>query len=147
MFGSAGLTASLLELGLLDELRVMVFPILLGNGASTFSTLNGRVPLELWNTAESEDALAEMTSLGPRPDGRCSSSRAAFAGTKPSAPSTRGADLDVVLLRDDLLPLLRCEAPSDCARVLPPGVRIDLPTDGAPVVVNGEQAAAVRSEA
>jgi dihydrofolate reductase len=50
MFGSVRLTASLLELGLVDELRVMVFPILLGNGASMFSTLNGRVPLELWNT-------------------------------------------------------------------------------------------------
>jgi dihydrofolate reductase len=50
MFGSVRLTASLLELGLVDELRVMVFPILLGNGDSLFSTLNGRVPLELWNT-------------------------------------------------------------------------------------------------
>jgi dihydrofolate reductase len=50
MFGSVRLTASLLELGLVDELRVMVFPILLGNGASMFSTLNGRVPLELWRT-------------------------------------------------------------------------------------------------
>jgi dihydrofolate reductase len=50
MSGSATLVRSLLELGLVDELRVMVFPILLGNGASMFSTLNGRVPLELWNT-------------------------------------------------------------------------------------------------
>jgi dihydrofolate reductase len=50
MFGSVRLTASLLELGLVDELRVMVFPILLGNGASMFSTLNGRVTLELWRT-------------------------------------------------------------------------------------------------
>jgi dihydrofolate reductase len=50
MFGSVRLTASLLELGMVDELRVMVFPILLGRGASMFSTLNGRVPLELWRT-------------------------------------------------------------------------------------------------
>ena len=50
MFGSVRLTASLLELGLVDELRVMVFPILLGNGVSMFSTLNGRVTLELSNT-------------------------------------------------------------------------------------------------
>jgi hypothetical protein len=28
----------------------MVFPILLGKGASMFSTLNGRVPLELCRT-------------------------------------------------------------------------------------------------
>jgi dihydrofolate reductase len=50
MFGSVRLTASLLELGLVDELRVMVFPVLLGEGVSMFSTLNGRVPLELWRT-------------------------------------------------------------------------------------------------
>jgi dihydrofolate reductase len=50
MFGSVRLTASLLELGLVDELRVMVFPILVGEGVSMFSTLNGRVPLELWRT-------------------------------------------------------------------------------------------------
>jgi dihydrofolate reductase len=51
MFGSVKLTASLLELGLVDELRVMVFPILLGKGVSMFSTLNDRVPLELWRTS------------------------------------------------------------------------------------------------
>jgi dihydrofolate reductase len=50
MFGSVRLTASLLELGLVDELRVIVFPILLGEGISMFSTLNSRVPLELWRT-------------------------------------------------------------------------------------------------
>jgi dihydrofolate reductase len=50
MFGSVRLTASVLELGLVDELRVMVFPILLGKGVSMFSTLNGRVPLELCRT-------------------------------------------------------------------------------------------------
>ena len=50
MFGSVQLTASLLELGLVDELRVMVFPILLGEGISMFSTLNNRIPLELWRT-------------------------------------------------------------------------------------------------
>ena len=50
MFGSVQLTASLLEFGLVDELRVMVFPILLGEGTSMFSTLNNRIPLELWRT-------------------------------------------------------------------------------------------------
>ena len=50
MFGSVRLTASLLELGLVDELRVIVFPILLGEGISMFSTLNSRVPLELRRT-------------------------------------------------------------------------------------------------
>lgn len=50
LFGSVQLTASLLELGLVDELRVIVFPILLGEGVSLFSTLDQRVPLQLWQT-------------------------------------------------------------------------------------------------
>ncbi len=50
LFGSVRLTAHLLELGLVDKLRVMVFPVLLGRGVSMFSTLNGRVPLELCRT-------------------------------------------------------------------------------------------------
>jgi dihydrofolate reductase len=50
LFGSVQVTASLLELGLVDELRVIVFPILLGEGVSMFSTLNSRIPLELWRT-------------------------------------------------------------------------------------------------
>ncbi|WP_308409391.1 dihydrofolate reductase family protein [Streptomyces pinistramenti] len=48
--GSVTLTASLLELGLVDELRVLVNPITLGAGRSLFSTLNRRVPFELWRT-------------------------------------------------------------------------------------------------
>lgn len=47
LFGSVQLTASLPELNLVDELRVMVFPILLGEGVSMFSTLDSRTPLEL----------------------------------------------------------------------------------------------------
>lgn len=50
LFGSVTLTASLLELGLVDELRVLVNPIILSEGRSLFSTLNQRVPLELWRT-------------------------------------------------------------------------------------------------
>ncbi len=50
LFGSVTLTASLLELGLIDELRVLVTPIILAEGRSLFSTLNKRVPLDLWRT-------------------------------------------------------------------------------------------------
>ncbi|WP_414504892.1 dihydrofolate reductase family protein [Streptomyces sp. NEAU-L66] len=50
LFGSVTLTASLLELGLIDELRMLVNPIILGEGRSLFSTLNRRVPLDLWRT-------------------------------------------------------------------------------------------------
>ncbi|TCP42044.1 dihydrofolate reductase [Tamaricihabitans halophyticus] len=50
LFGSVRLTASLLELGLIDELRVLVNPIILGAGRSLFSTLRNRVALDLWRT-------------------------------------------------------------------------------------------------
>ena len=42
---------SLFEQGLVDELRVMVHPILLGAGKSLFRTLKDRVPVKLqWTT-------------------------------------------------------------------------------------------------
>jgi dihydrofolate reductase len=47
LFGSPSLTVSLLEQGLVDELRVMVQPILLGAGKSLFKSLKDRVPLTL----------------------------------------------------------------------------------------------------
>ena len=50
LFGSPTLTASLIEQGLVDELRVMVQPILLGAGKSLFSALSRRVPVELQRT-------------------------------------------------------------------------------------------------
>jgi dihydrofolate reductase len=50
MFGSPHLTVSLLEQGLVDELRVMVQPILLGAGKSLFAGLNHRVPVTLETT-------------------------------------------------------------------------------------------------
>lgn len=50
IFGSPTLTASLLEAGLVDELRIMVHPILLGAGRSVLSRLTKRVPLRLLRT-------------------------------------------------------------------------------------------------
>jgi dihydrofolate reductase len=47
VIGSAHLTANLAQAGLLDELRVMVCPIVLGQGRSLFENLKGRVPLTL----------------------------------------------------------------------------------------------------
>jgi dihydrofolate reductase len=47
VFGSSDFTVSLLEQGLVDELRVMVHPILLGAGKSLFAGLDNRVPLKL----------------------------------------------------------------------------------------------------
>jgi dihydrofolate reductase len=50
IMGSPNLTASLLGMGLVDELRVMVHPILLAGGRSLFRTLGDRLPLELLQT-------------------------------------------------------------------------------------------------
>ncbi|HMG26188.1 MAG TPA: dihydrofolate reductase family protein [Acidimicrobiia bacterium] len=50
LFGSPTLTASLIEQGLVDELRVMVHPILLSAGKSLFGALARRVPVELQRT-------------------------------------------------------------------------------------------------
>lgn len=46
-YGSFRLVTSLLEAGLLDELRVMIHPILLGRGKPMFSALVDRITLEL----------------------------------------------------------------------------------------------------
>lgn len=50
LFGSSTLTASLLGAGLVDEVRVMVNPVLLGRGVSVFTGLTGRVALRLART-------------------------------------------------------------------------------------------------
>jgi dihydrofolate reductase len=50
IMGSPGLTVSLIELGLVDELRAMVHPIVLGAGHSLFRTTGDRLRLELLQT-------------------------------------------------------------------------------------------------
>jgi dihydrofolate reductase len=50
VFGSPTLTVSMLEDGLVDELRVMVMPVLLGDGKSLFTGLRDRVHLKLGPT-------------------------------------------------------------------------------------------------
>jgi dihydrofolate reductase len=48
IFGSLDLTANFLRMGLIDELRLMIHPIILGAGHSVFGALSGeRVPVTL----------------------------------------------------------------------------------------------------
>lgn len=47
IFGSSSLTVSLLQLGLIDELRIMVNPVVLGDGKSVFRTADERISLKL----------------------------------------------------------------------------------------------------
>ncbi|MDT0446545.1 dihydrofolate reductase family protein [Streptomyces johnsoniae] len=45
VFGSSGLVVTLLEQGLVDELRILLHPVLLGRGRSLFAGLEDRVDL------------------------------------------------------------------------------------------------------
>jgi len=47
IFGSSSLTVSLLQWGLIDELRIMVNPVALGDGKSVFGTAAERIHLKL----------------------------------------------------------------------------------------------------
>jgi dihydrofolate reductase len=50
IFGSANLSASLLQKGLIDEIRVIVNPVVLGDGRTLFEDLPGKLELELLNS-------------------------------------------------------------------------------------------------
>lgn len=62
--GSAGLVRSLLRDGLLDELRLLVFPVLVGSGARLFDGYEGQLGLTL---AESKAFETGVVSLVYRP--------------------------------------------------------------------------------
>jgi dihydrofolate reductase len=47
LFGGASLTSSLMNLGLVDELCLAIYPILLGSGKTLFSGISKRIPLGL----------------------------------------------------------------------------------------------------
>src|SRR5215217_5953813 len=50
LFGGAGLTTSLVNLGLIDELSLAVYPVLLGGGKPLFNNINYRINLTLLDT-------------------------------------------------------------------------------------------------
>ena len=50
IFGSSDLVVSLLAMGLVDELRIMVHPVVLGAGRSLFRTAPERIHLQLLST-------------------------------------------------------------------------------------------------
>jgi len=50
IFGSAMLASSLLQLGLIDEYRVILSPILLGGGSPMFTNMKQRIDLKLGKT-------------------------------------------------------------------------------------------------
>lgn len=61
LFGGANLTASLLNLGLIDEIGLAVHPIILGSGKPLFSNIKGRIPLKLIDTKTYSSGLVYLT--------------------------------------------------------------------------------------
>ena len=61
LFGGASLTASLLNLGLVDEISLAVHPIILGGGKPLFSNLKERIPLTLTDTKTYSSGLVALT--------------------------------------------------------------------------------------
>ena len=47
LFGSADLASTFMRLGLIDEYRIMVNPVILGAGNPTFKNIKDRIPLKL----------------------------------------------------------------------------------------------------
>jgi len=59
--GSAQLAQSLLEHDLVDELRLMVFPVVLGSGKRLFGRTSGKKPLRLVDSKMVGDGVAILT--------------------------------------------------------------------------------------
>ncbi len=66
VIGSARLTADLACAGVLDELRIMIFPIVLGQGRSLFENLRNRLSLTLLH-ARSFDSGNVLLTYRPSP--------------------------------------------------------------------------------
>ncbi len=61
LFGGASLTASLMQLGLVDEIALAVHPILLGSGKPLFNDIKERVKLQLTDTKTYQTGLVFLT--------------------------------------------------------------------------------------
>jgi dihydrofolate reductase len=59
--GSATLVRSLLREGLLDELRLMIHPVVLGNGERLFESGNGQTQLELVDSRTFATGVLDLT--------------------------------------------------------------------------------------
>jgi dihydrofolate reductase len=61
MTGSATLVSSLLREGLLDELHLFVFPVVLGSGKRLFDAPGSRLPLKLIDSATFQTGVVRLT--------------------------------------------------------------------------------------
>ena len=66
--GGSALAASFLEQGLMDELRIILTPIVLGGGTTGFEGIKKRYPLRLLSTRRFTSALNPTgAAIGHRP--------------------------------------------------------------------------------
>ena len=61
MTGSATLVSSLLREGLLDELHLFVFPVVLGSGKRLFAAPGAKLPLKLIDSATFDTGVVQLT--------------------------------------------------------------------------------------
>jgi dihydrofolate reductase len=61
LFGGAGLTTSLLNLGLVDEISLAVHPIILGAGKPLFHNIQNKLPLRLLDSKAYSTGLVALT--------------------------------------------------------------------------------------
>lgn len=61
VFGSSNLCLSLIEAGVLDELRIMVNPLVLGSGSRLFEGLKSQLKLELVSSANFDSGNVLLT--------------------------------------------------------------------------------------
>lgn len=61
LFGGASLTTSLMNLGLVDELSLAVYPIILGSGKPLFNNIKDRIKLTLVETKKYSTGLVSLT--------------------------------------------------------------------------------------
>jgi dihydrofolate reductase len=61
LFGGASLTASLLNLNLIDEIGLAIHPVILGGGKPLFHDISNRIRLELADTKTYPTGLVSLT--------------------------------------------------------------------------------------
>jgi dihydrofolate reductase len=61
LFGGADLTASLLNLNLIDEIGMAVHPVILGGGKPLFQDVSRRIELKLVDTKSYSTGLVSLT--------------------------------------------------------------------------------------
>jgi dihydrofolate reductase len=67
LYGGASLLTTFMKLGLVDEYRLAVHPLILGGGKQLFADLKGRVELELKKTNVARSGVVQLIYAAKRP--------------------------------------------------------------------------------